>query len=170
MIVAGVMSGTSADGINVAIVRILGKGFNTRFSLLAHHQVAYEPAVRAKILSLMNAKKASVAELARLNFLLGDLYAEAILETQCKNSIVKLDLIGCHGQTLYHQGEASKFLSSKTREARWGKLPIAAIFRALQTIRFPGFVNLEYEINPKDPLPGMQVSFAYMRGILAGMA
>ena len=51
-----------------------------------------------------------------------------------------------------------------------GKLPIAAIFRALQTIRFPGFVNLEYEINPKDPLPGMQVSFAYMRGILAGMA
>ena len=130
MIVAGVMSGTSADGINVAIVRILGKGFNTRFSLLAHHQVAYEPAVRAKILSLMNARKASVAELARLNFLLGDLYAEAILETQCKNSIAKLDLIGCHGQTLYHQGEASKFLSSKTREARWGKLPIAATWQS----------------------------------------
>ena len=51
-----------------------------------------------------------------------------------------------------------------------GKLPIAGIFRALQTIKYPGYVNLEYEINAKDPLPGMQVSFAYMRGVLAGIA
>ena len=50
-----------------------------------------------------------------------------------------------------------------------GKLPFPAIFRALQTIKYPGYVNLEYEINAKDPLPGMQVSFAYMRGVLAGM-
>ena len=51
-----------------------------------------------------------------------------------------------------------------------GKIPIAGIFRALQTIRFPGYVNLEYEINAKDPLPGMQISFAHMRGVLAGLA
>jgi len=51
-----------------------------------------------------------------------------------------------------------------------GKLPIPGIFRALQTIKYPYYVNLEYEINPKDPLPGMQVSFAYMRGVLAGLA
>lgn len=51
-----------------------------------------------------------------------------------------------------------------------GKMPIPAIFRALQKINYPGYVNLEYEINAKDPLPGMQVSFAYMRGVLAGMA
>ena len=51
-----------------------------------------------------------------------------------------------------------------------GKLPIPAIFRALQTINYPGYVNLEYEIKSKDPLPGMQVSFAYMRGALAGLA
>ena len=51
-----------------------------------------------------------------------------------------------------------------------GRIPIPAIFRALQTIKYPGYVNLEYEINAKDPLPGMQVSFAYMRGVLAGMA
>lgn len=50
-----------------------------------------------------------------------------------------------------------------------GKLPIPGIFRALRTIRYPGYVNLEYEINAKDPLPGMQVSFAYMRGALAAM-
>ncbi|MDB4915426.1 MAG: hypothetical protein JWM95_3070 [Gemmatimonadetes bacterium] len=51
-----------------------------------------------------------------------------------------------------------------------GKIPIPAIFRALQTIQYAGYVNLEYEINAKDPLPGMQTSFAYMRGVLAGMA
>jgi sugar phosphate isomerase/epimerase len=51
-----------------------------------------------------------------------------------------------------------------------GKLPIAAIFQALQTIKYPGYVNLEYEINAKDPLPGMQISFAHMRGVLAGLA
>ena len=51
-----------------------------------------------------------------------------------------------------------------------GKLPIPALFRALQKIGYQGYVNLEYEINAKDPLPGMQVSFAYMRGVLAGIA
>ena len=51
-----------------------------------------------------------------------------------------------------------------------GALPIPAIFRALDDIRYPGFVNLEYEIDAADPLPGMKQSFAYMRGVLAGMA
>ncbi len=51
-----------------------------------------------------------------------------------------------------------------------GKLPIPALFRALQKINYQGYVNLEYEINAKDPLHGMQVSFAYMRGVIAGMA
>ena len=51
-----------------------------------------------------------------------------------------------------------------------GKIPIASIFRALETIKYPGYVNLEYEIFAKDPLPGMQISFAHMRGVLAGLA
>jgi len=50
-----------------------------------------------------------------------------------------------------------------------GKLPFPRIFRALQKINYQGYVNLEYEINAKDPLPGMQVSFAYMRGVLAAL-
>jgi sugar phosphate isomerase/epimerase len=50
-----------------------------------------------------------------------------------------------------------------------GKIPIAALFRQLVAMRYPGYVNLEYEIQPDDPLPGMQRSFAYMRGVLAGM-
>jgi sugar phosphate isomerase/epimerase len=51
-----------------------------------------------------------------------------------------------------------------------GAMPMADIFRALQQIRFGGFVNLEYEIDADDPLPGMRLSFAHMRGVLAGLA
>ncbi len=50
-----------------------------------------------------------------------------------------------------------------------GAIPIAAIFRQLAAMRFGGYVNLEYEIDADDPLPGMQRSFAYMRGVLAGL-
>jgi sugar phosphate isomerase/epimerase len=51
-----------------------------------------------------------------------------------------------------------------------GKIPIVAIFRQLRSMRYPGYVNLEYEIDADDPLPGMKQSFAYMRGVLAGLA
>jgi len=49
-----------------------------------------------------------------------------------------------------------------------GVLPIPALFRALEKIGYAGYVNLEYEIDADDPLPGMKQSFAYMRGVLAG--
>lgn len=51
-----------------------------------------------------------------------------------------------------------------------GAIPIPQIFRALAAINFPGYVNLEYEIDADDPLPGMKQSFAYMRGVIAGLA
>ena len=50
-----------------------------------------------------------------------------------------------------------------------GKIPVAAIFRQLEKMNYSGFVNLEYEIDAQDPLPGMKQSFAYMRGVVAGM-
>ena len=104
MIVAGVMSGTSADGINVALVKC-----GSRRQLLAHAEYAFPAPVRRAILKTMNAKMASVADLARLNFLLGELYAEAVAKTANKHR-VKLDLVGCHGQTIYHQGTPARFL------------------------------------------------------------
>ena len=50
-----------------------------------------------------------------------------------------------------------------------GKIPIADIFRQLRAIGYQGYVNLEYEIEPDNPLPGMQRSFAFMRGVVAGL-
>src|SRR5882724_1077706 len=98
MIVAGIMSGTSADGIDVAFCDI-ARG---RIHLIAHEHFSYPAQVRRAVLTAMDAKSIAVADLARLNFRLGELYAEAVLQAQRKHKIKKLALIGCHGQTLYH--------------------------------------------------------------------
>jgi anhydro-N-acetylmuramic acid kinase len=104
------MSGTSADGIDVALVQILGRGFNLRFQLLAHQHFAYPQQVQEAVLQAMNARSISVAELSRLNFLLSELYAEAIRKARKSVGVAWLDLIGCHGQTIYHQGEPAPYL------------------------------------------------------------
>jgi sugar phosphate isomerase/epimerase len=51
-----------------------------------------------------------------------------------------------------------------------GKIPIVQLFRQLEKMKYRGYVNLEYEIDENDPMPGMKQSFAYMRGVLAGLA
>ncbi len=112
MIVAGVMSGTSADGINVALVRIQGRGFRSRLELLANYQFPYPDNVRRAVLAAMNAKAASAADLCRLNFLLGELYADAVRAAQ-RRARLECELVGCHGQTLYHQGDAKPFLGRR---------------------------------------------------------
>ncbi len=116
MIVAGVMSGTSADGINVALVRVntssRGRTGTPRLHLLAHAEYSYPKTVRRVVLDAMNSSKASVSDLARLNVLLAELYSEALLATQ-RRFHLKADLVGCHGQTLYHQGEPAPFLGRR---------------------------------------------------------
>jgi anhydro-N-acetylmuramic acid kinase len=119
MTVAGVMSGTSADGINVALVRVAERREShvLSFKLLGHLERPYPKNVRAAVLAEMNAARASVADLARLNFLLGELYSEAVLATQ-RQFRVKVQLVGCHGQTVYHQGEPQRFLG-RSIAATW---------------------------------------------------
>ncbi len=112
LIVAGVMSGTSADGVDVALVRLSGRRLRTRFELLAHGAFPYPAQVRAAVLEAMNAESIAVSTLARLNFLLAEIYADCVQRLQ-RRSGVSCELVGCHGQTLYHQGEAAPFLGRK---------------------------------------------------------
>ncbi len=92
--------------------RSTGASGSCAFTLFGHAEYSYPAKVRDAVLDAMNAKQAGVADLARLNFLLGGLYADAVLATQ-RRFRVKADLVGCHGQTLYHQGEAQVFLGRK---------------------------------------------------------
>jgi anhydro-N-acetylmuramic acid kinase len=127
MTVAGVMSGTSADGIDVSVVRIaaaplaartktprgLGSPARPKLTLLAHEHFAFPAALRRAVLSAMNASSTSTAELARLNWRLGLAYTEAVKETARKLNL-RLDLVGCHGQTLYHQARAAQYAGRKS--------------------------------------------------------
>jgi anhydro-N-acetylmuramic acid kinase len=122
MNVAGIMSGTSADGIDVAIVRITPARTQTRstrpsLTFLAHHGFPYPAALRRAVLAAMNAQAISTAELARLNWRLGLAYAESVSATLKKHRI-KLDLIGCHGQTLYHQARPAAY-AGRTFPCTW---------------------------------------------------
>ena len=108
MIVAGIMSGTSADGVDVALVRIEQKGGRPALTLLAHEGFPYPGALRRVVLGAMNAASIATAELARLNWRLGLAYADAVRATMQKHRLTP-DLIGCHGQTLYHQGVSGAF-------------------------------------------------------------
>jgi anhydro-N-acetylmuramic acid kinase len=108
MTVAGVMSGTSADGIDVSIVRIAPAKSRPRLTLLAHEGFAYPRGLRNAVLAAMNARTTSAAELGQLNWRLGLAYADAVKTAITKHRI-QIDLIGCHGQTLYHQASPQKY-------------------------------------------------------------
>ena len=108
MVVAGVMSGTSADGIDVAVVQIAPGRRQPRLTLLAHEAFKYPAALRREVLAAMDAAATSSAALARLNWRLGIAYAEAVKAT-CLRHRIEVDLIGCHGQTLYHQARSASY-------------------------------------------------------------
>jgi anhydro-N-acetylmuramic acid kinase len=112
LIVAGVMSGTSADGVDVALVKLRGRGMRTRFELILHRGFPYPAPVRRAVLAAMNAKAISVQELARLNVVLAEIYAQCVQKT-VRQAKVPCELVGCHGQTLYHQGTADEYLGHK---------------------------------------------------------
>jgi len=100
------MSGTSLDGIDVAVVDIN----RTRVEPVAFRSVPYPKAVRDALLGVSLA-----AEISRLNFLLGDLYADAVIAT-CRRGRLRLgsiELIGLHGQTVFHEGTAVDYLGRR---------------------------------------------------------
>jgi anhydro-N-acetylmuramic acid kinase len=114
MRVAGIMSGTSLDGIDVAIIDITGSGYKAKINVLTSHSIPYPRKVREALLAISNANT-HTADISRLNFLLGELYAEAVEETAERGGIPipSIKLIGCHGQTVYHEGQGAAYLGKR---------------------------------------------------------
>ncbi|MBI1354313.1 MAG: anhydro-N-acetylmuramic acid kinase [Acidobacteria bacterium] len=110
MLVAGLMSGTSVDGIDVALTQIEGEGFEQRVKLLAFETIPYPTDIRRQTLAASNAAT-HTATLSQLNAALGILFGEAVLET-CRRhgvDVREVELVGSHGQTIYHQATPTRF-------------------------------------------------------------
>jgi len=118
MKIAGIMSGTSLDGIDVAVVEM------PSVRTLLHYSVPYPAAIRARLLAVSNATT-HTAEISRLNFELGELYAKAVRRAG------KIDLIGCHGQTIYHEGRRNTLqIGEAAVIAERTGVPVVSNFRA----------------------------------------
>jgi anhydro-N-acetylmuramic acid kinase len=116
MLVLGLMSGTSADGIDVALASISGWPPRVKVRLINHTAVKFPAQVRAEILHVAEQRPITAGELSQLNFRLGQLFADAA-KSACKRFRVALssvDLIGSHGQTIFHQGVPAKYLGALT--------------------------------------------------------
>ncbi|MCY2924977.1 MAG: anhydro-N-acetylmuramic acid kinase [Planctomycetota bacterium] len=121
----GVMSGTSADGVAVAIVDVDGR----RVSLLGHLDVPYTPAFRRRIFPLFDPPTSNVETICRMNFALGEAFAAAVIAAakQFRVPLASLDVIGSHGQTIYHcppsRGRAGSTLQIGERRSRSASRP-----------------------------------------------
>lgn len=116
MLVLGLMSGTSADGIDVALARISGEPPRLRAKLLGHTSTRFPPALRKEILRVAEQQSTTAGELSQLNFRLGEIFAEAALAA-CRHFRVSpriVALIGSHGQTIFHQGKPVPHLGRPT--------------------------------------------------------
>jgi anhydro-N-acetylmuramic acid kinase len=117
-LVLGLMSGTSADGIDVALVRIPGanaRGAAGRARLENFVTLPFPPEIRKTVLRIAEGAATSSGELSQLNFRLGQLFACSLLDA-CRKFRVnprRVDLIGSHGQTIYHQGTPSPLLGAR---------------------------------------------------------
>jgi anhydro-N-acetylmuramic acid kinase len=117
LIVAGVMSGTSADGIDVALCRVspaLRDNTTPRIKFLGHRSFAYGKKLRAKLLSIAAGESTTAAELSQLSWRLGELYADCIATT-ARELNLQPQLAAMHGQTIYHQATPAKFLGAPIR-------------------------------------------------------
>ena len=103
-LVIGLMSGTSVDGIDAAIVEITGHGLEIEVDLIAFETFPFPTGVPQRILALCQPDTGRVDDICEMNFYIGHLFAEAAKHVIQKSgmSANNIDLIGSHGQTIHH--------------------------------------------------------------------
>lgn len=112
-IVAGLMSGTSIDNVDVAIVEIIGHGIDTKINLLGFSEFPYPIGLKEFIIQNSNKKESNVEDISQLNFLLAEIYVNAVksLSKKINLKLSEIDLIGSHGQTIHHLPQKRKMFS-----------------------------------------------------------
>ena len=102
--VVGLMAGTSLDGITAAVVQVTGCGTETKIVLLEHATFPYDPEIRRAILNASTPRSGTVDLISEMNFVMGELFADAArrITEQAGLKMTDIDLIGSHGQTVYH--------------------------------------------------------------------
>ncbi len=113
MRIVGLMSGTSVDGVDVAVVDITKQKVN----LLAFDVFPYPNALRREILSLCNIDSARLDNICHYNFVLGEVFTDAIIKLCTKSGIPlnSIDLVGSHGQTIYHNPRGKRYSKKRIR-------------------------------------------------------
>src|ERR1700730_9249193 len=156
-LIVGLMSGTSADGIDVALVRVGPRASRSAMSkprgsgagapdtaapdagaLLENFaSLPYPTAVRTAVLRIAEGALASAGELSQLNFRLGQVFAQAALEACRKFRLNprRITLIGSHGQTVFHQGAPSAFAGAKVASTlQIGEPAVIAALTGITTV------------------------------------
>lgn len=110
-ICVGLISGTSADGIDAALVEITGAGERAALRLLTFATYPYPDNIREQLFQLFEQREQPVARLSTLNVLIGELFAEAVQAICAKADVApeRLRVIGSHGQTVWHEPAPDTF-------------------------------------------------------------
>ena len=127
----GLMSGTSIDGIDVALIKV-PEGNPQEFSLVEFSSIPYSQAERERILRLCDPSTSTLPEICQMNFYLGELFAQATLEVLQKAKVAQSQVycIGSHGQTIYHiPGQSTLQIGEPSIIARRTGITTVADFR-----------------------------------------
>ncbi|MEE6132123.1 anhydro-N-acetylmuramic acid kinase AnmK [Priestia sp. GS2] len=116
MYIVGLMSGTSLDGIDAALIHVEGSGMNTELTIIDFVTYPFSKELEREIKAALSVEKSNVQLICSLNFKLGYAFAEAVKKVCDKANfpLEKLDLIGSHGQTIYHQPFSENNLVAST--------------------------------------------------------
>ncbi len=140
-LVIGLMSGTSCDGLDVALVALKELQGETHFRLIAAKSFDYPRHLQVYLRNLPQVKKDALYQISQTNFYLAQIWAEMIHEFLKENDLTSEDLtlIASHGHTIWHQGQAEKFIDRPVRStlqigdpaviAKLTKIPVVGDFR-----------------------------------------
>ena len=135
--IIGLMSGTSADGVSAVLAEISGSGLRTKLKVDAFRNYPYPPALRKDIFELFDPAKSTVDKICHMNFVLGSFFADCAirLTEESKLDLHEIDLIGSHGQTIYHIPLPKKTCGFETRSTlQVGELAVIAQKTGMTTV------------------------------------